>query len=277
MAENWRPLSMRVNGGSLDETLYEGVPRHLITPLREWLKRSTTDDVLSRAIVRLRLPVEERDYLYLHISPPDLLEVADYVLHAGVGYSKKSGRELRDELARLLLDGGSAYQINDQGTGLERRVEQTQSEKIREVVGSAGRSPSAAHLTAAWAAIYGLRPNPSLAYSEAIKAVEAAAQPVVEPKNAKATLGTMLGAMRGGHNAGKWTVALGGPQGPTDLSTVVAMCQTLWSGQTTRHGSGRPARPETRDEAEAAVHLAALLVSWFTTGKVTVANRRRSR
>jgi hypothetical protein len=46
------------------------------------------------------------------------------------------------------------------------------------------------------------------------------------------------------------------------------MMAALWDGQTSRHGGMKPTQPETLEEAQAAVQLAACLVEWFTTGAV---------
>lgn len=267
---------MRLAGGSLDDTLYEGVPPHLESALRGWLEDSTDEALLARTVARLRLKVHHISRSYSEMSPGELLDAIDFVLHAGIQpqYSFNKPKKLLATLAELLADGGSAYQINARGTGLELRVEPTVSDSVREVVRSAAESPASEHLAAAWEAVYGLHPNPPRAYSEAIKAVEAAAQPVIEPDNpTRATLGTMLRAPRNRGNAekwsgGQWEATLAGPEGGTDLSAVWTMCRMLWKGQTSRHGSGQSTRYETRAEAEAAVHLAVLLVSWFTTGKI---------
>ncbi|MFI6986560.1 hypothetical protein ACIBSV_49580 [Embleya sp. NPDC050154] len=48
-----------------------------------------------------------------------------------------------------------------------------------------------------------------------------------------------------------------------------AMMQLLWDGQTSRHGKQTPTRPETLEEARAAVHAAAILVQWFVSGAFT--------
>ena len=46
------------------------------------------------------------------------------------------------------------------------------------------------------------------------------------------------------------------------------MMELLWTGQTSRHGAQTVARRETQQETAMAVHLAVLLVHWFTTGAV---------
>lgn len=45
--------------------------------------------------------------------------------------------------------------------------------------------------------------------------------------------------------------------------------RALWQGQTSRHGGQTPTSPETLEAARAAVHLAATIVQWFTSGAVT--------
>jgi hypothetical protein len=46
------------------------------------------------------------------------------------------------------------------------------------------------------------------------------------------------------------------------------MMRMPWDGQASRRGSKQPSREETRGEAEMAVHLASVLVLWFSTGSV---------
>ncbi|MFD8483612.1 hypothetical protein [Kitasatospora sp. NPDC059673] len=46
------------------------------------------------------------------------------------------------------------------------------------------------------------------------------------------------------------------------------MMQQLWDGQTSRYGKRRTTRKETQAEAVAAVHLAAVLVQYFSSGAI---------
>ena len=46
------------------------------------------------------------------------------------------------------------------------------------------------------------------------------------------------------------------------------MLRLLWEGQTDRHGSLAPTTAVGPDAAEAAVHLAIVLVQWFQAGAV---------
>ncbi|MGW3926435.1 hypothetical protein [Streptomyces sp. NPDC005093] len=132
---------------------------------------------------------------------------------------------------------------------------------------SAPAAGSAAdHLATAWQAAYGRSPDPVRAYSEAIKAVEAAAHVVVQGNNQRATLGTMLGEI--GNARHKFDTTISTPPGKDPIAPVEAMMRALWEGQTARHGGQSATVPESLEAARAGVHLAAALVQWFVSGAV---------
>lgn len=266
VAEQWRPFSARLRGDDVDETLYEGVPAHLRGPLEAWLGDSTSDGLRQRVAARVRVKLGRSYAPFAKFDDEQLLDAVDFVLHTGIEppYSNKQARELLKQLRDLLLDAGSAYKVASDKNGLERRVDTTVADTARRAIQSANGSSASEHLATAWTATYGLHPNPPVAYAEMIKAVEAAAQPVIEPANTRATLGTMLRQMD--KSPGRLHLDLAGPTGRADPAVAIAMCRTLWQGQTSRHGSGRPTRHETHNEAEAAIQLTVTLVSWFTTG-----------
>lgn len=93
--------------------------------------------------------------------------------------------------------------------------------------------------------------------------------PVVSPNNTKATLGTMLGDLKS--STDKYAIELLPADGTVvSFDVVRSMCQLLWKSQPERHGT-----PEERihsnvsqKAAEGAVHLAATLMQWFTSGVV---------
>lgn len=178
--------------------------------------------------------------------------------------------ELRGELVRLLSDALSVLRVRADGRGLERRAGVAAEAAFEEAAGSAeaaGDAGSAAtHLREAWGSVHALHPDPGKAYAEAIKAVEAAAHAVLEPNNRKATLGTMRGHL--GANRDRFALVIGGLDGRGDAGPLLDCISLLWDGQTSRHGSSRPTRPETLEEAMMAVHLAVMLVQWFTSGAV---------
>lgn len=264
MGEGWRSLSAR--SGRLDGA----VPDYLEAALQEWLNDATDRAERGRAAARLRFNASMALLVFNQMSGSLLLDAVDCVLD----FAKFSTYgcphdQMLDRLSELLLDAGSAYQVSADGRSLERRVDPTVTVAVERTLRTAGESPAAHHLAAAWSAAYGVHPDPPRAYAEAIKAVEAAAQPVIAPKEPKkATLGKMNFEMSNPDRVGTWRVTLPGPRGDDDLTAVVAMCRSLWNNQTSRHGSGHPTRYETQAEAEAAVQLAMVLVSWFTGGAI---------
>jgi hypothetical protein len=104
------------------------------------------------------------------------------------------------------------------------------------------------------------------AYSESIKAVESAAHAVIQPNNAKATLGTMLGELKNARH--KFSCTIPAPTAGDPIAPAEAMMRALWEGQTSRHGGQSGTVPETLEAARAGVHLAATLVQWFVSGAV---------
>lgn len=254
-----------------DEAPYEGVPRHLVASLQRWVRShfsSSEDDDAEDMCLRLRIAVPSGGNPTLVLTAMDGMDLLDVVDALLAHEDEDIGGDDSGGLARILDGGGSAYRINDAGDGLEERVTPAVREAVRTTVADANVLPAAGsagdHLSTAWQAAYGLEPDPVRVYSEAIKAVECAAHAVVQPNHARATLGTMLGELRSKPQL--FTTAVPGAQG---IGVVEAMVSTLWDGQTSRHGKQSPTVPESLESARAAVHLAAVLVQWFTSGVVT--------
>ena len=270
--------------------MFEGVPEHLEQPLRAWVYRALARGGAALVAVKLRMTI---DYAradgdgarFLAFSPAgeELLDVVDAILNAGGpwpdpnpwgGSSRdldlRAKRQLLDDLALMLDEGASIYRVNDDNTGLIRRVDATVAVAAAEAKHTASALPTAGsaadQLAAAWDAAYRLRPDPSAAYRDAIRAVESAAHAIIEPNNRSATLGTMLGQLRAEQQ--RYTLAIPGPHGVGSIGPLIAMLELLWRGQTSRHGAQTATRSENPEEARMAVHLAVTLVQWFTTGAV---------
>lgn len=130
-----------------------------------------------------------------------------------------------------------------------------------------GDVPAARLLSDAWHAMYGRSPNPSEAYRDAVRAVEAAAKPLVTPHDPTATLGKMIAAMRDAPQ--KWTFAIAA-EGVSGVDVMRQLMDVLWKGQHDRHGRHDPEGPieVSASEAEAALHAAVTLVHWFRSGAV---------
>lgn len=112
-----------------------------------------------------------------------------------------------------------------------------------------------------------MHPDPSDAYDEAIRAVEAAAIPVVEPNNAGATLGHVLGQLANqGH---LYEVAITDKGLYAGISNRRVRAGSAAVERAYRPPRGKyPCRAGKSASAEMAVHLAAALVQWFTSGAI---------
>ncbi|WP_144420329.1 MULTISPECIES: hypothetical protein [Micromonospora] len=294
---DWRPISQRYQS-LREESLFEGVPAHLEMPLAEWARSylllDRPGDLAGRVALRLRLALSGRgvaaeELVTATTRTDQLLDVVDTALHldeglrwdievagpvptsyAGIAdwvpeyeWPETSKQALEAErLNQILTDAGSAYEFSWNERCLVRRVDKTVSEAAQSV--TSGRREAGRHLATAWTSAYGLNPDPSKAYDEAVRAVEAAAIPVVLPKGRLETLGKVRAHLR---DAGsKWELAIkGNNQGAVD--PVVAMIGLLWDGHARHAGSPSPRRHD-QDEARMAIHLAVTLVQWFATGAV---------
>jgi hypothetical protein len=116
---------------------------------------------------------------------------------------------------------------------------------------------------------------PDKSFDESIKAVEAAAIPVVTPADPGATLGTIISALS--DKPDKWTVALEPKDGLDSVAELTRMRRLLWKSHKTQHGEAGTGPPKTMSpmEAEAALYLASTLVHWFASG-IVAQNRRRT-
>lgn len=224
------------------------------------------------AIENLAARMETNEDLFLQV-----LELA--IDNVQLGYSFQDQDKALAALARILTEAGSVWRLDIQRleTGedwhghrtfrdvrtLQRRTSPEAALAVQHVAQTA--AGAAPHLTSAWNHAFGRNPDPGRAYSEAVKAVEAAAIPVVSPNNAKATLGTVIAQLRA--TPQKWQVVLArdvpiSARSPaTPLEVVTNMAALLWGNQTDRHA---PIQPVTQEQGEMAVHLALTLVQIFT-------------
>lgn len=272
----------------MDATLHDGVPGWLDKPLRDWLRTCLDAPTTKRVMLRLKQAHDSGTYktpthqLLRQPAGMGLLTVVDATvqLHPGWGAFEEGSGEfggdwhidtfvniIRD-LQDTLMDGASLYRFDLDGRCLVRRVDETAQRAADRAIASTTKT-AADHLHVAWVAAYGLNPEPDKVFNEAIRAVEEVACPLVEQKKAEAgtaTLGTVIGHL--GKNApDKWELALPGKDGqPGGVEPIVSMMETLWQAQLSRHGGAPKSRRQNQDEAEAAVHLAVLLVQWLSTG-----------
>ena len=289
-ASGWRPLPERLGLVPPAGPPHEDLSAQLAAVVASWVRGNLHDWLVTRFALRLGLEVPEstpgaagprpghRLVEQLQQDPMALLTAADALLDL---LTEPTGVVPRptiptppDALEAYLRDGRSTYRVNDRGDGLERRIDPTAVAALEQAVQQAGnvrRESAATHLRNAWAAAYELRGrDPSKAYAEAVRAVEAAAIPVVLPTSDRATLGTVLAHLRDATD--RWELVMPEQDGASDLGPLVDMLALLWTRQTDRHGGNRPTRPIEQPAAEMAVQLSVLLVQWFTAGHI---RRRR--
>jgi hypothetical protein len=272
-----------------EQVPHEGVPEHLQEPLRRWIYAALEGGGAELVALKLEIRI---DYdraggngailLARDPQPYELLAIVNAILanggpwprplvtdRRGTNSNAAGEAQLREDLITILAAGSSVWQVSSDGSGLTGRVDENSAGAADRAASAAEDNPrsgsAAKRIRTAWRAIYKLEPDPETAYREAVKAVESAAH-AVQPNHAGATLGSMLGELR--VNAARWTLAIPGKDGSGDIAPLLAMIGLLWDGQEWRHGSQKPARDATPEEAEMAVQLAVTLVHWFATGAV---------
>lgn len=237
----------------------------------EWLRAQfgwyraggMNNDLMARTASTLRIPVVETstvggisDQIFAVLDRDEdlFLDCVDAVLHLG-----SAGASTLESHLKL---GGSMWRVNDASNGLARRVDEATT-----VAFEAAVSPSDAastELREAWSAIYGRHPNPSDAWDHAIKAAEEVSIPLVIPNVVKGNLGGVAGELKA--NPGLWTFGLPANGDRSNGELLEGLIRHIWPNPD-RHG-GASKRPPTQDEAEAAVHVAILIVN-LCRGRLT--------
>ncbi|WP_066040855.1 hypothetical protein [Herbiconiux solani] len=197
------------------------------------------------------------------MGPEQFLDFVDFLVFK-LGELGYGGEESLESLELLLADAGSSWKVGSRAghASLEQRVPTGIAQAVDEVTnapGDAGRL-----LAEAWNATFGRGHDYEKAYSKAVKAVEAAAIPVVSPANVRATLGTVIAQMK---QQADWELGLTREHAdyPTQ-EVVLGMLQALWTGQNDRHAGQPGFAASSAADAEAATLLAVPLVQWFTSG-----------
>lgn len=174
----------------------------------------------------------------------------------------------REQLQQLLTDGHMAYRVRADGRGLERQVSAISTAAALSAAATAeqvGYPTAATRLTQAWNKIYALKPDPSGAYHDAVRAVEAVACPLFLPTATTPTLGTVLSHLDQAPSKYQLVIA-DNTNDPADIHAVTEMIRTLWHGHRDRHEGGPTSGTITPQSAQAAVSLAVCIVHLLSTG-----------
>lgn len=127
------------------------------------------------------------------------------------------------------------------------------------------------HLRAAFSEAYGIKPDPSAAYSRAVKAVEAVANPLFLSNDPEPTLGKVRSHLDQGRR--KYEMVIADKTGaPADIDAVIAMISLLWHGQRDRHEGGPTSAPVTRRPQKRPYTR---LRSWSTGSQAAASERSR--
>lgn len=263
------------------DALHDGVPEWMRSSLDAWIRNQLLDDryaaglgigdtnLLHRLERLLRINLvngtsgsQALRALFTKVAqnPSLKLDVVDGILQL------KGQRSGTATLEVILLQSGSKWKVTKNDSGdfyLEERVDATTESAMADIADRGG--DVALYLTKAWNETFGRSPNPSVAYSNAIKAVEAAAWPVVIPKNDKATLGTIVRALR--DKPENFRIGITEKQSNSGIESICSQLSLVWEGQTDRHGTSNPQTP-TQAAAEQALFIAISFSQQFARGLI---------
>jgi hypothetical protein len=281
---------MSLRGGDPDPRFdepSEGLPPWLKGPVLDWIRQAMApggylnDEALQAVQLDFRLEralgdggANPANDLMRRVRTDDefALDLLDWMMtNHRYFVAGHVSEEWVGQLDRLLTQGGSAWEvvtIEYMDHRLTRRAVGPVVEVLEQTATEATRAHS--HLTAAWSKLMGRAPDPSGAYREAVKAVEAVAKPVVLPKNDRATMGLMIAAMR--EKPTKWSTTLG------TIDGVRAEMEAVWTGQFDRHGTDAEDAPLniSQEEADAAFSICLNLVRQFAGGHIVRDDRKTS-
>ncbi|MHA4820150.1 hypothetical protein ACXZ65_38030 [Streptomyces aculeolatus] len=272
----WRPLSKR-NEPEEPEVLLEDAPPFLAAALQQWaevIANSALDSVLKSIALRLRLPpartITPWKSAVLDAMLHHALDVVDALLHFASPSSLAGQYVAVADLNDVLLHAGSAWRVNAERDGLERRVDGTvvqAHQAAREAADEAGYPAATQRLRQAWAKAYGRAPEPGATYRDAVAAVEAVACPLFLSAEQQPTLGKVRAHLDSARHKYEMVILdRDGAAAPIDA--VVEMIGLLWHGQRDRHEGGPSTAAITQDAAEQAVHLASVLVQLIASGGI---------
>ena len=193
----------------------------------------------------------------------ELKEDEELLLNAADSLLQYCSREPADHLERYLVEARSAYCVGRDGASrYQLQLRQALEVTFLLEAAIAGEDRASQHLTMAWSKCFGRDADPKGAYTDAVMAIEVAAKPIVTPNDTRATLGKMCAAIR--TKPAKWETDSNCKE---SVETIRAMMEMVWTGQP-RHGDSTAELDVPQPAAEMAVHLAALLVSWFRSGQI---------
>ncbi|MFH9589434.1 hypothetical protein ACH4LS_30405 [Streptomyces luteogriseus] len=265
----WEWLSARMKQYVREQSSFRGTTgRH--TPVVEKIRRAERvaristgwtgaggyhDDRVA-GLSALRKALYENDNAFLTVVDLELSEL------------EPAGEPCK-RLEYILEETASAWRVGTVAgrPGLVARIDKTvqlAAESTEALDARAGRL-----LADAWKHAFSMHRDPSSAYRYAVRAVEAAAGPVLSPKDSLPTLGKMISALRS--KPEKWNFSFTVDSAVEPKMVLLSMLQMLWTNEYTRHVDPDVNAPlhVSQREAESAVVLALTLVNWFASGAIS--------
>ncbi|MYB09745.1 MAG: hypothetical protein F4Y28_07175 [Acidimicrobiia bacterium] len=262
------PLSKRNNPQQIEE--YFELQEELSLPLKLSLLEYVSSYFRSEDILR---QFERRNDLVLPRNRSDMLEVLrknDSVLLDAVDYLLGEHYDW-EEVKGFLDDSRSIYDVGRDEQGrfqLHRRQPPELSVLVETALTSRGRAYD--HLRRAVSYAFGRDSQPNDACFESTKALEVVAKPILTPNDQKATLGRMIAAVEA--KPSKWITDFDAND-HQDINSVVEMLKLVWETQL-RHGDTDDPLEVPPKRAEMIVHLAVLLVHWFSSGRIRTSTQQ---
>lgn len=274
MTTEWERPSERLLGLASPEP-FTDLTGHLWPPVKAWIE-SVLDSVplahLRVAGLQLHVALDGYEYRWLEglvdaaeRNPATALNLVEWVLrgmHVWARGDERAAERYRRTLDLYLRAGGSAFMVAPDGCSLTWRVDETTAAAVE--LAMSPDDQASAELAKAWATAFGRAPDPAVAWQSAIRAVEDLLIPIVEPNNRQATLGSARGVLRA--NAQRWQV-----DHPKITLDVLLKALTDLGYEPRRHGGQSEETVPSLADAQAAVHLAVLLVNWLRAGLLRTA------
>ncbi|WP_412873566.1 hypothetical protein ACL00U_14775 [Curtobacterium poinsettiae] len=268
----------------MEGVLVDGFPRWLreptITWFREKLLSAYEEQFFPAALIRFQLTMRAdygfspREIYFEDDVRPFLRRCDDATLVNFMDYLLVFGEDDRPEgpnnsyLEHILSEGGSKWAVAVVGDE-PRLVERVPAGVLNSVQqAAAGADAAAQKLQEAWVDAFGTNPRASIAYYNAVVAVESAAFAVIPLGMPEPTLANIFSLLEA--ETPKWKLTLRDSEKAPGAKSLAAMLRTLWRGHDSRHGAKEYANV-TIEQARAAVILAATLVWWFRSGVVIAA------
>lgn len=256
----------------------QGIPQTARRPIARWLVKSDFGSSLvstrwisqfeleyGRPILsnyREKARADDLWRAFEETDEHDLVAILDYQLYK-LYYRSKTFPLEASTLEAMLFKSGAGWHVVERAgyVRLERRLSEGVALGVDKIVSASQQSSKL--LQDAWNAAYGTAPDSTKSYSSSVKAVEAAAIPVISPNNDRATLGTCIRDIAS--KPDKWSFTLTG-ENQHPVEQVRQMMKLLWGSQDDRHAGNKPYEPVSLQQARTAVMLATTLVGWFDAG-----------